>query len=184
MRIRIDDIKENGLTLDFLEDVENFPGLSEAGAVEGFVAPLSIHLRVIRVHELIEVEGKIETSIRLFCSRCLESFESFLAIPFSLAYARELPEAAADSEEDEVELSAEDLGLIPFQGEEIDLRDGIREQILMSLPLQPLCNMECRGLCPQCGIDLNQSTCDCSQPELRNQFGALKNFKVEKKKDR
>ncbi len=183
MRIRVDSIKENGLNLDFCEELDSYPALAEIGSDTEFVAPLHIQLRMMRIQELVEVAGKVESRVRFSCSRCLGSFESPLIVPFELTFARELPEPSEESEEDEVELDAEELGLIPFHGEELDLREGIQEQVLMSLPLQPLCRTGCRGLCPQCGADLNQSACDCSQPAFRNKFGSLSGFKVEKDGD-
>jgi uncharacterized protein len=187
MRIRIDDIKENGLTRDLCEAPETFPALADLDDSAAIVDPLQIHLRAIRVSDFIEVEGSIKTRLRIACSRCLSEFETPLDVPFALTYTRNLPEIDTDAADEEgIEIDAESMGLIIFQGEEIDLREGIQEQVVMSLPLQPLCDTECRGLCPQCGIDLNKGKCNCNsnQPEFRNRFTALKDFKIEKKEDR
>jgi uncharacterized protein len=87
-----------------------------------------------------------------------------------------------DPDAEEIELTADDLGLISFEGDEIDLVDGIQEQVIMALPFKPLCREGCRGLCPQCGADLNLGDCACSEPPvLEGKFSILKNFKVEKK---
>jgi len=182
--IRIDDIKDGGLSLDFEELPEAFPGLMEIVA-DGdgvFLAPLKTSLRAVHVRDMVEVEGQVETVIRLSCSRCLESYDTSLVAPFALTYTRELPEVEAESDE-EVEISAEEMGLILFEGEEIDLREALQEQVLMALPFRPLCREECKGLCPQCGANLNDGDCGCGQPDFNIKFAALKNFKVKKDKD-
>jgi uncharacterized protein len=180
--IRVEDIKGEGLVLDAEETAGDFPTLSEiiaAGECE-FPAPLKVHLRAQRVGELVEVEGEVETRIRLSCSRCLKGFEMPLATRFALTFSRELPEVSAEPGEEEVEISAEEMGIILFHGEEIDLRDAVQEQVVMALPLRPLCDEGCRGLCPQCGADLNQGDCGCAPPPFRSKFDALKDFKPDK----
>jgi uncharacterized protein len=181
--IRIDDIKEKGLFLDFEEAPETFPALVEmidAGDCK-FLAPISTHLRVMRINDMVEVEGRVDTVVRLNCSRCLKDFETSLAAEFALTYTRALPEAMDESGEEETEVTAEEMGLILFQGEEIDLKDAIQEQVIMAFPQRPLCREDCKGLCPQCGADLNEGDCGCNPPKFNKKFAALKNFKVEKK---
>jgi len=181
--IRIDDISDEGLTLDFEEKPETFPTLVEmtrAGECQ-FPAPLKTHLRAIRVRDIIEVEGNVETLVRLSCSRCLKEFEMPLATRFALAYTRQLPEVTDEFGEEEVELSAQETELIIFHGDEIDLRDAIQEEVVLALPLRPLCKEACKGLCPQCGADLNKGDCGCKPAAFNSRFAALKNFKVEKK---
>ncbi len=60
-----------------------------------------------------------------------------------------------DTEPQEVELSAEDMGIVNFQGEIINLKNTIQEQVVMEFPLKALCKPDCKGLCPICGADLN-----------------------------
>lgn len=182
MLIRVEDIKGEGLLLDYEEGVEDFPTLVEieAAGEYGFPSALSIHLRAQRVQEMIEVEGEVGTRVRLSCSRCLKEFETTLTARFSLTYSQELPEVASESDEEEVEISAEEMGLIPFHGDEIDLREAVQEQIVMALPVRPLCEEGCKGLCPHCGADLNRRDCGCRPPIFNSKFGALKDFKPEK----
>ena len=67
---------------------------------------------------------------------------------------------------------------VPFQGEEIDLRPAVEEQIVMAIPMKSLCREACRGICLQCGADLNQGDCECRQGPFDNEFAVLKDFKV------
>ena len=83
-------------------------------------------------------------------------------------------------DEKEIELKLEDVGLLYFRGEEINLQQGIQEQVVMALPVQPLCGRNCKGLCPQCGSDLNLKDCKCEREVNSNKFAVLKNLKLDK----
>lgn len=182
LRIRIDDIKEEPLVLESEEATESFSALAEAAAEEGltFVAPLQTRLRVVRVGEMVEVEGTVESRVRLSCSRCLAEFDEPLVGRFALTYTRQMPEVTDEAGGEEVELTAEEMGLTLFHGEEIDLGEAIAEQVIMALPMRPLCREECRGLCPQCGANLNEADCGCERPVINVKFAALKDLKLEK----
>jgi uncharacterized protein len=99
---------------------------------------------------------------------------------FALTFVRELPKVTDEAGDEEVELNAEEMGLILFHGEEIDLGEAIAEQVIMALPMHPLCQEECRGLCPQCGTNLNETDCGCERPAFNVKFAALKNIKMDK----
>lgn len=183
MRIRIDTIPEEGISLEFEEAPEVFPSLEEmvqAGECE-FLSPIKTRLRAGRLHNMIRVQGEVESTVRLSCSRCLEEFEYPLSVKFTLTYTQELSERAFEPGEDGIELSAADMGLILFQGEEIDPQEGIQEQVVMAFPIRPLCKESCKGLCPQCGADLNTRDCICRPAPLSIQFAALKDFKAPEK---
>ena len=89
-------------------------------------------------------------------------------------------ELGEDSEPQEVELSSEDMGIVYFQGEKINLKDTIQEQVLIEIPLRVLCKQSCKGLCPSCGADLNGDSCDCDRRSSPGKFDVLKNLKIEK----
>jgi uncharacterized protein len=82
--------------------------------------------------------------------------------------------------EEERELTENEVGLIPFEGDTIDLHDAIEQELVMALPLHPLCREECAGLCPVCGVDLNRQRCACTPPQLHGALAALRNFKISK----
>jgi len=182
LRIRIEEIKEEGLALETEEAPEGFPAVAEI--VEAgdcvFLSPLHTRLRLVRVGEMVEVEGSVESIVRLGCGRCLVDFEYPLVGRFALTFAHELPEITDEEGSEEVELSAEEMGLILFHGDEIDLGEAIAEQVIMALPMRPLCREECRGLCPQCGANLNETDCGCEKPVFNSKFAALKDLKLDK----
>jgi uncharacterized protein len=84
-------------------------------------------------------------------------------------------EPAADSEGAEVR--DEDLDTFAFDGEKIDLEPVFREQFVLAVPFAPLCREDCKGLCPQCGIDRNSGTCSCEKP-IDPRLAALKGLKL------
>ena len=143
-------------------------------------SPVTVELNLNRIGGMIEVKGRVATKVESSCGRCLNSFSIDLDESFVLTFTNEpftIHDEGADDEEG-LELTAEELGLIPFAGESIDLTAAIGEQLFLALPLRPLCSAECRGLCPYCGIDLNEKKCECTPPDFNNKFSALKNVKI------
>jgi uncharacterized protein len=182
MEIRLEQIREDGLTLEFEKSLDTFPILAEmvANGECEFAAPLRTALRALRIGDLVEIDGDVETSVRLPCSRCLQPFETPLKSSFALTFMQQAADVMEDSEPQEVELSAEDMGVVYFQGEKINLKDAIQEQVVMEFPLRPLCKLDCKGLCPNCGADLNEDPCDCVQRPPPGKFAVLKYLKLEK----
>lgn len=84
----------------------------------------------------------------------------------------------ADKAEDEgPEVLTEDLDLFPYDGERVDLEPLLREQFVLSIPYAPLCREDCKGLCPQCGVDRNLESCACEKP-IDPRLAALKGLKL------
>jgi uncharacterized protein len=178
MRINVEDIGDSGVVLTFTEGVESFPSLLELSRSGEcvFLMPLTIDLRIQLIGQLFVADGRFETRVRLSCSRCLADYDTPLAADFNLSFSREQPSRHA-----EVELGAEEIGLILFHGEEIDLHDAVQEEVLMAVPMKTLCRPDCKGLCPQCGADLNQGDCGCEKKNINPKFAVLKGLKLEKK---
>jgi uncharacterized protein len=101
--------------------------------------------------------GRLQARLQLTCGRCLEPFTLPVDAQVDLTYVPH-PEQAAD---DEVELSQDDLTTAFYRDQTLDLAEMVREQFYLALPMRPLCREDCKGLCPQCGTNLNQGTCAC-----------------------
>lgn len=119
------------------------------------------------------IEADVSAPLDIDCSRCLERIPSVHEFVFKSAFAS----AEQLNEEVEVELDLQDLELSFAEDDEIDLRDVIREQIVLNLPARPLCREDCKGLCEVCGGNLNKVSCDCKQEETDPRWAALKNLK-------
>ena len=180
--IQLDEIKDHEIALHYLlapHDLSHAAAWEEAGDFK-LNEPVAIEVSLARIGGIVEVKGRIATRFASSCGRCLKNFTLALDEPFELTFTNEplmVHEEGAD-EEDGLELSAEELGLILFTGESIDLTAAMGEQLFLALPLCPLCSEECRGLCPHCGIDLNEQECQCTPPDFSNKFTALKDIKI------
>ena len=181
-RIHIEQIKGKERTFIFEEKPGSFPALANLmkNSECSFLTPVRTHLRAIHIGDLVEAEGSIETRVQLACSRCLNDFQYRVQSEFAITYTREIPEADTELSNTEIKLSYEDLGLNYFSGEQINLQPNIAEQVILAMPIQPLCSAACKGLCTKCGADLNKDECHCDQSPLNNQFAALRNLKLEK----
>ena len=181
MRIRIEELEGGKLHQQFEETPESFPVLKEMAdnGVCEFLTPLKAALRAQLIGDIVELEGDIATTVRLDCGRCLQPFEMPIESNFALTYSQREPSPEhSGPNQEELELSAEDMGLIHYQGEEINIENELQEQVVLAFPLRPLCRLDCKGLCPQCGSDLNVAKCDCDRSPTGGKFDALKNLKL------
>jgi uncharacterized protein len=134
------------------------------------VAPVGLDIEVHKDANKVRLTGRLTTRLQLACSRCLEPFEVPVDSPIDVLF---LP-AAANVGSGEEEVASEDLGVSFYKDDTIDLGDVMREQFFLSLPMKPLCQPECRGLCPECGINRNRETCACQTEWVDPRFEALK----------
>lgn len=182
MVIQLDQIKDHGISRQYQIAPHDFPDASaweESGDFK-LHEPIRVEITLHRIGGLIEVEGHVASRVESSCGRCLKTFTFDLDEPFTLTFTNEPLTVHDDGSADEegVELSAEELGLIPFVGDSLDLTEAIGEQFSLALPVRPLCSVECQGLCPFCGIDLNEEKCHCTSPDFVNKFSALKNIRL------
>jgi uncharacterized protein len=114
----------------------------------------------------------------LSCQRCLEPLvqpvdEELQLLLVSGPTAPKGPEHA---------LAEEDMGVVEVpEGGEVDLRPLLIEQIQLNVPMKPLCRADCAGLCPTCGANLNQGSCNCRNDEIDPRWEGLKAFQERKK---
>lgn len=102
------------------------------------------------------VRARVRACFRVPCARCLEPADVRADGPVSLTYVP-APLAPAEGHE----LVEDDLEMLTYRGDEIDLSDVVRDQVLLALPIVALCRADCRGLCQRCGADLNAGPCAC-----------------------
>ena len=121
----------------------------------------------------IDVEGVISAKAALECTRCLESFEKDLEIPFKATFIT----SEHFTSEKEAELSEADLDVSIYEDDKIDLNELVREQIILNLPEQVFCREDCKGLCAKCGENRNLIDCKCEEKEIDPRWAALKNLK-------
>jgi uncharacterized protein len=138
------------------------------------VAPVHLAFDIHKDKEKFRLVGEVRTELELPCSRCLEPFRLPVNQSFDLRFH---PQSEASGEA-ETEVAEEDLETSFYRDEQIDLNELLREQFYLALPMKPLCREDCRGLCPQCGTNLNTDTCDCAPVWEDPRLAALKQFKA------
>jgi uncharacterized protein len=121
------------------------------------VAPLEVTATAELLEGQIRIEGQLETKIEMVCARCLEPVIEDVNRTFDLFYAP-LPKGAKPKED---QLKDDDTEIAFFEGDGLFLADVLREQVLLALPLKVICQSDCRGLCPNCGANLNHEECRC-----------------------
>ena len=122
-------------------------------------APVELAFDIDKDRTQFNLVGRVRTVLGLACSRCLEPFSVAVDAPFDLLY---LPHAE-NTGEGEVEVEDDDLTTAYYRDEQIDLGQLLHEQFYLALPMKPLCRESCRGLCSQCGTNLNVESCACVQ---------------------
>ena len=122
--------------------------------------------------------GAFKGHLVVACSRCIGPVRLDLDEKLRITFMPpgEMPEEDEAAEEG-VEVREEDLDTFPYDGETVDLEPMLREQFVLAVPFAPLCQESCKGLCPQCGIDLNTGTCACEKP-VDPRLAALKGLKI------
>ena len=120
-----------------------------------WAAEVEASLGMDRTGDLVSIRGRVRSAAHLECVRCLRPFELPLAVDLTVVADR--AGGRARLEED---LEADDYMLF-HDGRQLDLRQQVRETLLLELPITPHCREDCRGLCPRCGADLNQGPCGC-----------------------
>jgi len=135
--------------------------------------PVSLAFDIFKDKEQFRLVGDVKTTLELPCSRCLEPFRWPVDSHFDLRYQPK----SHNTGEGEYEIEEDDLTTAFYENDEIDLAQLMEEQFYLSLPMKPLCTEDCKGLCPQCGKNLNRDTCDCKRDWDDPRFAALRELK-------
>ena len=119
------------------------------------------------------VNGHIDTRAQVECDRCLQQIELPVSADFALEYI-----TGSDYESSEMaELTEDAMAVSVFDGDAIDVDEIVKEQILLAVPTRLLCREDCKGICPECGIDKNTGECQCVTDDIDPRWAALKNLK-------
>ena len=167
MLIELSQIPPDGLDVALPEEVLDLG--ASAGIWTG-PATVQATMHMARSGRGILISGSFNGAVPLVCSRCIEPF------PFSAQDHFEVYcEAAAQGQvEEEHELTNDELDVTYLEQGRLNTDTLLRENILLSLPVQPLCHEDCRGLCPRCGANLNQSACNCTETHVDPRLQALR----------
>lgn len=134
------------------------------------VTPPQVSGRIQQTDSKVTVKGEVTAKLQLECDRCLKS----VPVPVSRSFEVEYVTPEMYQADPAAELLDEDLALSVFDGEIIDIDELVREQLLLALPAQIICQEECKGLCPECGSDRNETDCQCEEAETDPRWAGLK----------
>jgi uncharacterized protein len=115
-----------------------------------------VELRVERSGPRVSVRGMVSSAAHLECVRCLRPYE--VEIAADLTVFAEQSGSTRRGEQADLE---RDHYMLFHDGRKLDLRETVRESLLLEMPIAPHCREDCRGLCPKCGADLNVGPCGC-----------------------
>ena len=179
MFIRVRDLETEALEFD-----REFPaGHIDLGAEMQQRSPLHVQGRAELIEERthgvketikdIRLTGSFSGQVEVQCARCLAAVTRDVRTDFDLLY-RPL---GAVQRDDEVSISEAETEVGFYKGDGLVLEDVMREQVLLAVPVKALCREDCRGLCPQCGQDLNQGKCGCVATSSDPRWNALREIR-------
>lgn len=137
------------------------------GVVEGSTVAFDVY----NTEDGWHLTGQGEVRIAARCSRCLEETEIAVFVDFSV----EIPDDGSPG--DGQDASVDEVIPRITGRDSVDVQERVREEILLSIPLRILCGPDCRGLCPVCGANLNETTCDCERDPVDPRLAALAKLK-------
>lgn len=122
---------------------------------------VAVSFAVTFVKPNVQVVGEITCFIDGFCDKCLDEVFAQIVLPFNQIFYKD----SSDEEDAYV-----------FTDSRLDVTKAVCDEIVLSLPGNLLCKDDCKGLCPKCGVNLNEQQCDCDTSR-ENAFSVLKNIK-------
>lgn len=170
VKIDIDTIGEEGLTLD---EPLSAQWLLETLTSDHLFAPTGagrMRLKLLRSDATIFVRGRATMPLRAPCSRCLMAVDQDVTtrIEVTLVPKEEVPVADSDGQ-----LTDDDVSVGLYETPYIDVSQVLHDEVLLELPMQTLCQTDCRGLCNHCGVNRNDQDCSCSTDSNAGPLGAL-----------
>ncbi len=147
------------ISIDFeIDFADNDTGLC-------FLKPARVQGQLVNMGGSLELSARVDTEIRYTCDRCLECFDREFECSFEEVLKKE-----------DTRLADENPDAIYFQGNSVEIDDIVLNNIILSLPLKSLCSEECKGLCPECGQNLNFEKCSCDTRSVDPRFDVLDKF--------
>lgn len=135
--------------------------------------PLEVHCELSKSGDLISAKGWVKGKMHLACDRCLKPIENDFKSFFEIHYRPQPEELLEEGEE----FPEEEVDVVYFVGDLLDVADQIRQTVLLSVPMRALCKDDCQGLCGGCGKDLNIDQCHCAESPSDSRWSKLKNWK-------
>jgi len=178
MFISLDELERH--PVDFREDFA--PGAIDFGEEFRQVTPLATDGKATLIEEHqgakdviqdIRVVGQMATSVEVACARCLDPVPRDIRRSFDLLYRPQ----GSDAGRQEISVTQAEAEIGYYAGDGLLLEDVMREQVLLAVPIKTVCREDCKGLCPHCGQNRNQGSCDCAVQESDPRWDALRGLR-------
>jgi uncharacterized protein len=168
--INFSDIPDEGLQVELQESLQEFHLETDDVKISSQVG---FEGRLDRVGSDVLIRGHIKTVVEVACARCLEHFP----LPIAARVEAEYRPRPKEPQEEEKELKDEDINVYFYAKNRLYLSEALRDQILLAVPMKPLCKRSCKGLCSRCGADLNRGPCGCVEEDMDPRLEVLKALK-------
>jgi len=176
MRIDIKELEEGPITLSGevpLRDLNFDP------AEIHISDPIGVTLTAEKHAQRIRVRGRFAVDVEVPCARCLDPVRVPLVSDFDQFYQSNADQQLVG----EIVLNERDTEVGFFNGDFIEVSDIVREQILLALPMKPICREDCKGLCPHCGRNRNAEACNCQTSSTDPRLAPLRKIKEQMQSD-
>ncbi|MCP4213837.1 MAG: DUF177 domain-containing protein [bacterium] len=130
-----------------------------------FLEDTAFEVLLVRDGQKIKAKGSVRALISLKCVSCLDYYDLKINSKFDIILF-----PGNQMEMDRNSLNPDDMEYIFFEGDGVDLKKILMEQINLSIPINPVCNVTCKGLCPNCGKNMNYENCQCETPQYEVSF--------------
>lgn len=146
----------------------------------GVSSPVKGKVKLTRTNRGILVQGTLDSSVPVECGRCLSRFDC----PLNVNIEEEFFPSIDVNSGAPVEIPEDSSGFTIDEHHILDLREPIRQNALLAVPMKPLCREDCAGLCAQCGKDLNQGQCRCERTPADPRWSRLAELAATARKNR
>ena len=162
MKLRLNSLKEGSQTIEMTLTRSDL-----AIPDDSFVHPILASLSIYKGTSQITINGQLKTDVALQCDRCLESFDYNLDVTFQSILS---PVKSSDPKTDE------DIIPVTPKTNDVDLSPFAHDALIIGLPMKNICSETCKGICPGCGVNLNQGKCKCEKTEMDDRWKPLENL--------
>ncbi|MFQ5750583.1 MAG: DUF177 domain-containing protein [bacterium] len=164
MKINIQNLKDGNYSFEFKKNCHDL-NLEECKI---FKNDITIKCELEKRDKNIFVKTQVQAPVNYSCDKCLVEFTDNLGDNFRFLYT---------SDKQYIEYAKEDeesVQLIKPHTREIDLTAGVREALVLAIPMRVVCSENCKGLCPDCGVNLNEEACHCTHESIDPRWEGLK----------
>lgn len=134
---------------------------------ESLIDPVKVAVKTGKNSSCLTVECDIDVETNFICDRCVENYKSNISTKVEFII----------TDDARMKSDSEDIIFLSSGEDEIDISKNIRDAILLVYPLKTVCSQECKGLCAECGKNLNQGDCDCKDINIDPRWEKLKELK-------